>query len=89
MKYNLKKNYAYEIYWHDTYSYNGWYNLSEIIKLSNPKMTETIGYFIYENKNYIVLCTSIEHEKDFKPYRDPIWIPKGFIVYIKKITRRK
>jgi hypothetical protein len=81
----LQKNKIYLIEWIDTYSYGGWYTEDEIDELTRDETTKTIGFFIKETDFFIILAMSLEGSKDFAPYGNIKWIPKGCIVNIKKI----
>ena len=81
----MKKGKVYEILWKDTYAYNGWYDEDEINDLTSQDTTTSVGYFIKEKNGYVILVQGIEKHKDFKPYRSPVWIPKGYISAIKEL----
>jgi hypothetical protein len=85
MKYKLNKNSLYLIEWVDTYSYVGWYLESDIDKLTRDDSTKTVGFFVKETDFFIILSMVLEENKDFAPYSNIKWIPKGCIKEIKKI----
>ena len=82
----LKKHHKYEIQWIDTYSYNGWYDEKDIDKKTNNHLDKTIGFFVKETKDFIIMCMTFnESDSDFLPYNSPKWIPKGFIKQIREL----
>ena len=82
----LKKHHIYKIEWVDTYGYPGWFTEKEIDeKIKNSDAVKSVGFFVKETKDYIILCMGLEENKDFAPYNSPKWIPKGFIKKIKEL----
>jgi len=81
----LKKHHKYEILWKDTYNYMGWWDEEDIDDRTYEADVTTIGYFLKENRGYIIIVSAIQHNNDFKPYRNPVWIPKGFISKIREL----
>jgi len=85
MKYKLNKNSLYLVEWIDTYSYNGWYKEDEINEMTRKDTTKTVGFFIKETDFFVILAMSLENNKDFAPYGNVKWIPRGCIIKIKKV----
>jgi len=83
----LKKGEIYKIDWIDTFHYTGWYTEEEIVnKAKDAVMVEgTIGYFVMEENDLIVLAMSQQGNPDFAQWNGPKWIPKGCIKKIKKL----
>jgi len=80
----LKKHNKYEIHWIDTYTYSGWYNEEGIDEKTDNHADISIGFFVKETKNFIILCMGLNtSNSDFSPYNTIKWIPKGFIKKIK------
>ena len=81
----LKKHERYEIFWVDTFGYNGWYNEKEIDEKTKQQLESHIGYLVKETKDYIILTMGRDYNEDFAPYNSPKWIPRGFIKKIIKL----
>ena len=64
-------------------SWNGIENVEEGLK--NYIVCEIIGYFIREDKNFIVLSMGIQDDPNSLPFLHLEFIPKGAITEIKKL----
>ncbi len=84
-----KKGDIIEIYWIDTFGYNGWYTEEEIDEKTKTSLEKFVGYFIKETKDFIIICMGLEDNDEFTPYNSPKWIPKGFIKQIKILKSPK
>jgi len=84
-KKKLIKNVPYEIEWVDTFGYGSWFTEEEIDEKTKKTCALTVGYFIKETEDFIILAMSKEFNDDFAPYGTPKWIPKGFIKSIRKL----
>ena len=86
MKLKIKLGKKYEIYWLDTFSYNGWYDekgLREKAKGAKD-LIKTIGYFAGEMYGYYCFVSQmISNSDNFDNLGHPNWIPKGCIKKIK------
>lgn len=81
----LIKNVPYEIEWVDTYGYSGWFTEKELDEKTGKSCNFTVGYFVKETKDYLIITMGRETSEDFAPYNTPKWIPKGFIKSIRKL----
>ena len=77
----------YEIYWLDTFSFNGWWDDEELKKktIKMNYLQRSVGILAGEDKDWIILATHENPIKDFARWGHPDWIPKGVIKKIKKI----
>ena len=86
MNKKIKQGDVIEIYWIDTFGYNGWYTEEQIDQKTKQPSEKYVGYFIKTTKDFYIICMGIEkNDADFAPYSNPKWIPKGFIKSVKKI----
>lgn len=85
-KVKLIKNNLYEIEWVDTFGYSGWFFEGDIDeRIKTEKEILSSGYFIKATKDFLILASSYNRNKDFATYANPRWIPKGFVKSIRKL----
>lgn len=75
-----------EVTWGDAFHSDASYSYEEIPTLQ-PMLQHTIGFYLYKDKDKIVLATNwfMDESKDEKKF-DRIWlIPTPWIVTIKKV----
>ena len=84
----LKIGEKYEIYWLDTFSFNGWFDDKELDKKTEKMsyLQRSVGILARENKNWIILATHENPSDDFARWGHPDWIPRGVIKKIKKLV---
>lgn len=83
----LKKGDKLEIYWLDTFSFNGWWADEDLLKKTKEMsyVQRSVGIFAGEDSSWIILSTHENPHKDFCKWGHPDWIPKGVIKKIRKI----
>jgi hypothetical protein len=80
----LKIHKLYHIEWIDTVADSKWRNLATIKDMAEKHHILSVGWFIYENKNYYVFCST--YGEDFNDeYSNALFIPKGMIRKIKML----
>lgn len=85
MKKKLKQGKKYEIVWLDTFSFNGWYSLEDLIKKAkeNGEFQRTVGFYAGESNGFLIFSSHYNSNPDFSMFGHPDWIPEGCV---KKIT---
>lgn len=81
----LKQGVCYWVEWIDAYSGpNSWITDDDIESMTDGDYTVwTLGWFIKENKNYYVFCSTTSKDSSRK---SAVWaIPKGMIVKVKEV----
>ena len=81
----LRERHMYRIRWYNNYTYQGWYKLEEALTLTQGADTTSVGYFIAEVGEYIIITTTYRVVDDIEEYKDPLWIPKGCIESIEEL----
>ena len=83
----LKEGDKIQITWLDAFGKSAW-NSEEDIEdgLKDYIKCEIIGYFIKEDKNFIVLSMGIQNDPNSMPFLHLEFMPKGCIVNIKKLN---
>ena len=77
----------YEIYWNDTFSFNGWYDDKELETKTAEMdyLQRSCGIFAGEYKGWVILATHENPHKSFSRWGHPDWIYRGTITKITKI----
>ena len=71
----------YKIDWIDAFAEGGWKKLADLPKQIKPMSITTVGWFIHEDKDYLVFAQNISNDEK---YADTMSIPKK---WIKRRTR--
>lgn len=70
----------------DAFGRGAWNTLEDVDEgLENHIICEIVGYFIKENKNFIVLSMGIQDNPNSYPFLHLEFIPKGTITKIRKL----
>ena len=91
MKKKLRQGDLIKAYWRDTFSESGRWEEKEIKRtiIEDIKNIETIGFFVGQFNNLLVIAMSYEKSKGFNPWGFWKGIPLGTIVKIKKLKEIK
>ena len=86
-KYKPKQGDKILLNWLDAFGRGAWCSVEDVEGgLDNPIECEIIGYFIKENKDFIVLSMGLQNDPHSAPFLHLEFIPKGAVKNIKKIT---
>jgi len=88
----LKEGDIIEIFWLDSHSRSGWAfpeETEEWINSAEKKFTiKTVGYFFHQDKNFVRVCQSHDHQKSYN--KDALFaVAKKCITKIKMVRRSK
>lgn len=83
----FKKGDKLEIWWQDTFGFNGWWEEEDLDKKTKEMdfFIRSTGLFIKEDKGWILLAMHENPHNSFAPWGHVDWIPKGCIKKIKKV----
>ena len=79
----LKQGDMIKIIWLDAFNIGGWNSIKDVEhQLENYIKCEIIGYYIKEDKNFMVLAMGLQDDLDSLPFLHLEFIPKKSILEI-------
>jgi len=86
MKKGIKSGDIILLTWLDAFGRGSWNSVVDVEEgLKHHITAQIVGYFIREDKNFIVLSMGLQNNPDATPFLHLEFIPRGSVIKIKKL----